>query len=92
MIHRIDCVTGLEPSDAMSRIRDAIGRVEGRIADQRRAGAKGAAFSFNLPDDRFEDLLDGLPELAVYVERASSPERVRFREIRCRLALVFSEG
>lgn len=90
MIHRIDCVTALEPGDAMSRIRDCISRVEGRIADQRRAGGKGAVFGFHLPDDRFEDLLDGLPELAVYVERATAPELVRCREIRCRLALVFS--
>ncbi|WP_416896219.1 MAG: hypothetical protein ACMVY4_11775 [Minwuia sp.] len=91
MIHSIDCMTRLEPPDAMSRIRDAIARQQGRIADHKLSDGTVGLFNFALPDSRFEDFLDGLPELAVWVERAVSPERVRGREIRCRLAVAFPD-
>lgn len=89
MILRIDCMTRLEIGDAMSRVRDAIARANGRIADHKLIDHKLAEFNIWLPDRGFETFLDRLPELAVYVENAVSPDRVRGREVRCHLALSF---
>ncbi|WP_417519349.1 hypothetical protein [Minwuia sp.] len=87
MIHRIDCMTRLEPDDAMSRIRDAIARIGGRIVDHKLVDGVAATFNIALKDERFESFLDGLPEIAVYVERAVSPDRQIGRPIRCLLSV-----
>jgi len=90
MIHQIDCMTRLEPGDAISRVRHAIAGAGGRIADHKLTDGMVADFNISLRDSRFEEFLDVLPELAVYVERAVSPDRARGRNIRCHLKLVFS--
>lgn len=88
MIYRIDCMTRLEAGDATSRVREAISRAGGRIAEHRLRDGAEALFNFTLRDDRFETFRDGLSEIAVYVERAVMPERVRRREVRCHLSIA----
>lgn len=90
MIHRLECITGLAPNDAMARVRDAIFRAGGWIADHRLGNDDRAHVSFALPDGRFEDLCDGLAEIAVRVVKARGPDIVRGREIRCGLVVVFA--
>lgn len=90
MIHRLECITGLAPNDAMARVRDAIRQADGRIADHRFGNDDRGHVNFALPDRRFEDLCDGLSEIAVRVVRARRPDVVLGREIRCGLVLVFA--
>ena len=88
MIYRIDCMTRLEAGDATSRVRDAISRAGGRIAEHRLRDGAEALFNFTLRDDRFESFRDGLSEIAIYVEGAVMPERIRRRDVRCYLSVV----
>jgi hypothetical protein len=89
MIYSLDCMTRLDAGDAMSRMRDAISRAGGRIAEHRLEDGAEAQFNFTLRDDRFETFRDHLPEIAIHVERGVMPERIRRREVRCYLTVTF---
>lgn len=90
MIYHFDCMTRLDPGDAVSRVRDAISRSGGRIAEHRIDDDTAAWFNFTLRDDRFESFRDGLPEIAVYVEGATMPEQPRRREVRCLMTVLLA--
>jgi len=89
MIYTIECVTRLETSDAVSRVRDTISRAGGRLSEHRLIDHMTASFHFRLPDTAFESFLDMLPEIVVFPERTESPHRVHEREVRCHLLVSF---